>query len=81
MLWPLVVTLVLGGLAGWLASLLVGGSGGIVRNVIVGLVGAVIGHWLLGWLGLRLGGPFVHAFLGAILGGALVIVLGRFLSR
>ena len=78
---PLLVTLVLGGIAGWLASLLVGGSGGIIRNVLVGLIGAVVGHFVLGALGIGLGGPFVHSMIAAVLGGVIVIVVGRFLSR
>ncbi len=78
---PLVITLILGGIAGWLASLIVGGSGGIIRNIVIGLVGAVVGHFVLGALGLRLGGPFLHSMIAAILGGVIVIVISRFLSR
>lgn len=78
---PIIVTLILGGIAGWLASILVGGAGGIIRNVIVGLIGAFVGHFVLGWLGLRLGGPFLHSMIAAVLGGVIVIVVGRFLSR
>lgn len=78
---PIIVTLVLGGIAGWLASLIVGGSGGIIRNVIVGLIGAVVGHFIFAQLGWRLGGPFLNSMAAAVLGGVLVIVVGRFLSR
>lgn len=78
---PIIVTLVLGGIAGWLASLIVGGSGGIIRNVIVGLIGAVVGHFVLGAIGLRIGGPFVYSMIAAVLGGVIVIVTSRFLSR
>lgn len=78
---PLLITLILGGIAGWLASLIVGGSGGIIRNVIVGLIGAIVGHFVLGFLGVRLGGPFIHSMIAAVLGGIIVIVSSRFLSR
>lgn len=78
---PIIVTLILGGIAGWLASLIVGGSGGIIRNVIVGLVGAVVGHFVFAQLGLRLGGPFIGSMVAAVVGGVLVIIVGRFLSR
>lgn len=78
---PLVITLILGGIAGWLASLLVGGSGGIIRNIIVGLVGAVVGHFVLGAAGVFVGGPFLHSLVAAVLGGVIVIVLGRFLGK
>ena len=78
---PIVITLILGGIAGWLASLIVGGSGGIIRNVIVGLVGAIVGHFVFAQLGLRFGGPILNSMAAAVLGGVLVIVVGRFLSR
>ncbi|MCA0400998.1 MAG: GlsB/YeaQ/YmgE family stress response membrane protein [Proteobacteria bacterium] len=78
---PLLVTLILGGIAGWLASLIAGGSGGIIRNIIVGLVGAVVGHIVLGFLGIGLGGPFMHSMIAAVLGGVIVIVVARFLAR
>lgn len=78
---PIVVTLVLGGIAGWLASLIVGGSGGIIRNVIVGLIGAFVGHFVFAQFGWRLGGPFLNSMAAAVFGGVLVIVVGRFLGR
>lgn len=78
---PIIVTLILGGIAGWLASLLVGGSGGIIRNVIVGLVGAFVGHLIFAYFGWRLGGPWVNAMAAAVFGGVVVIVIGRFLGR
>jgi uncharacterized membrane protein YeaQ/YmgE (transglycosylase-associated protein family) len=78
---PILVTLILGGIAGWLASLIVGGSGGIIRNVLVGLGGAVVGHFVFARLGLHLGGPLVNSMAAAVFGGVLVIVVGRFLSR
>ncbi|MDJ0741036.1 MAG: GlsB/YeaQ/YmgE family stress response membrane protein [Gammaproteobacteria bacterium] len=63
--------LVLGGLAGWLASRLVRGHGlGLWGNIGVGIVGALLGGVLLGQLGVRLMGPagqFVTAALGAMI--------------
>lgn len=40
--------LVLGGVAGWLASILKGANArmGLVANVAVGIVGAMLGGWL-----------------------------------
>ena len=78
---PIIITLLLGGVAGWLASLIVGGKGGIIRSVIIGLIGAVVGHFVLGALGIWIGGPFLHSFVAAVIGGMIVIVLGRFLGK
>jgi uncharacterized membrane protein YeaQ/YmgE (transglycosylase-associated protein family) len=77
----LVVTLLFGALAGWLASLIAGGSGGVIRNVLVGLVGAMVGHLLFGAIGIRFGGPFLHSLAAAVFGGVVVIIAGRFLSK
>lgn len=76
----LIITLIFGAIAGSLASAIAGGSGGMFRNIIVGLVGAVVGHFLLGYLGVHLNGPVLHALASAVLGGIVVIIVGRFLG-
>ena len=50
----LVVTLVTGGLIGWLASLLMRTDGqmGVLANILVGIVGSILGSWLAGVLGI-----------------------------
>jgi uncharacterized membrane protein YeaQ/YmgE (transglycosylase-associated protein family) len=62
-LWAIII----GGLAGWLASLLMKGRGlGIIGNIIIGIIGAVLADWLFGLLGLSLG-FFFEALIGAII--------------
>lgn len=66
----LVSWLIIGGLAGWLASAVVRGRGyGCVGNVIVGLIGAVVGGYLASWLNItgyfHFWGSVLIAFLGA----------------
>jgi uncharacterized membrane protein YeaQ/YmgE (transglycosylase-associated protein family) len=52
----LVVILIVGLAAGWLAGQLVQGTGfGLVGDIIIGIVGAFIGAWLLPELGIRIG--------------------------
>ena len=52
----LLVILLVGIVAGWLAGRLVRGAGfGLVGDLIVGIVGAFIGNWLLPKLGIHLG--------------------------
>jgi uncharacterized membrane protein YeaQ/YmgE (transglycosylase-associated protein family) len=50
----LIVTLVVGGIVGWLASLIMKTSAqmGVLANVVVGIVGSVLGSWLFGAIGL-----------------------------
>jgi uncharacterized membrane protein YeaQ/YmgE (transglycosylase-associated protein family) len=79
--YPILLTLLLGLIAGWLATKIVGGKGGIIRNLVVGLVGALVGHWIFGAAGIWVGGPFITSFLAAVLGGVIVIAVSRFLAR
>lgn len=54
MLWEIIAWIIIGGLAGWIASMIMGtnASMGPIANIIVGIVGAVIGGFLAGLLGL-----------------------------
>lgn len=66
----LVSWLIIGGLAGWLASAVVRGRGyGCLGNIIVGLIGAVVGGFLASWLNIsgyfHFWGSLLIAFLGA----------------
>lgn len=72
MLWAFIVWIVIGGVAGWLASLVVRGGGlGIAGDVIVGIIGALIGGFIVnafggsGFSGFNVWSLFV-AFIGAV---------------
>ena len=71
-------TLILGGLAGWLAGKITRGTGfGILGNIIIGIVGSIIGHFGFALLGITTAtmlGDLLFAVLGAI---ALVFVIGK----
>ncbi|HSV22096.1 MAG TPA: GlsB/YeaQ/YmgE family stress response membrane protein, partial [Xanthobacteraceae bacterium] len=48
----LIIWLVIGAVAGWLAGLLVKGYGfGLIGNIVVGIVGAIVAGWLLPRIG------------------------------
>ena len=77
----LVLLLILGGLAGWLASRLVRGDGLVLwGNIGLGVTGALLGGVLLGQLGVRLIGPFGQ-WLTALLGAVLLLWAARLLGR
>lgn len=66
-----IVTLVIGGIIGWLASLVMKTDAqmGLVGNVIVGIVGSFVGFWLAGVLGISAGsalGGYIIAVVGAV---------------
>lgn len=73
----LIIFLVIGAVAGWLAGLLMrGGSFGLLGNIVVGVIGAVFGGWLFGVLGISLGG-LVDGLVGSLItavAGATVLL-------
>jgi len=74
----LLVLLIIGAIAGWLAGLIVKGYGfGLIGNIVVGVIGALIGNWLFPSLGLwnlpGLPGTILSAVLGSII---LLLLLG-----
>lgn len=63
--------LVIGAIAGWLASAVVGGGFGLLGDIIVGVVGAFVGGFLFRALGIGspfagLAGSIFIAFIGAV---------------
>jgi uncharacterized membrane protein YeaQ/YmgE (transglycosylase-associated protein family) len=84
MLTALIITLVVGGIAGWLASLLVQGTGfGLVGDIVVGILGALIAYWLFPILGitLTLGGGILGAIIMAFIGAVILLVIVRVIKQ
>ena len=84
----LLVILVVGVIAGWLAGKIVKGHGfGLVGDAAIGIVGALIGDWLLHRLGLHFGAPVIREkvwkwYSGTVYnrlepGGAIVLINHR----
>ena len=71
-----IITLVIGGIIGWLASLIMKTDAqmGLIGNVIVGIIGSSLGFWLAGVLGIGAGST-IGAYLIAVLGAAVLIGL------
>ena len=78
-LWGIIIMLVIGGVAGWLAGLIMKGSGfGVIGNIIVGIIGGFIGGWLLSLVNIGMSG-YIGAILGAVLGAVvLLFIVGLF---
>ncbi len=77
----LIIWLIIGGVIGWLASIVMrtDGQQGIFLNIVVGIVGSYIGGFLFGpMLGTTGGaGPYISAFLGAVILLAVVNLVRR----
>jgi uncharacterized membrane protein YeaQ/YmgE (transglycosylase-associated protein family) len=74
----LLVILVVGLIAGWLAGQIVQGTGfGIVGDLLIGIAGAFIGSWLLPQFGLHLGSGIISAIINAASGALLLLLVIR----
>jgi len=78
----ILVWLIIGALAGWLAGLLVKGGGyGLIGDIVVGIIGAIIGGWLAGALGISIGSGFVASIITAVIGAVVLLVILRAVKR
>ncbi len=77
----LITFLIVGLVAGWLASFLVGG-GGLIAYLVSGVIGAFVGPALLQATGLEfsVGGPLVTQILTAAIGAAVVVLVARLIT-
>ena len=76
-----IITLVIGGIVGWLASIVMKTNAqmGLIANVLVGIVGSSLGFWLAGALGLAAYGV-VMQWVVAVAGAAILILILRALG-
>lgn len=76
----LIITLIIGGVIGWLASIVMKTNAqmGLIANVVVGIVGA----WLGGWLAVRLaiGGGAAMSYVMMVIGAMILIAILRALG-
>jgi uncharacterized membrane protein YeaQ/YmgE (transglycosylase-associated protein family) len=78
----LLIWLVVGAIAGWLAGAIVKGGGfGLLGDIVVGVVGAFVGGWLLPKLGVHLGAGFVAVIASATLGAIALLLVLRLVRR
>lgn len=76
-----IITLIIGGIVGWLASILMKSDAqmGLIANVLVGIVGSFLGYWLAGLVGLAPTGGILR-FVIAVVGAVLLIYILRLLG-
>ena len=81
-LLSIVLWIVIGALAGWIAGELMRGHGfGLIGNIVVGIVGAFIGGLLFSALGLGLGLGIVGSLITAIVGAVVLLFVVGLVRR
>lgn len=82
-LWGIITWIIVGGLAGWVASLITktDSSQGLLGNIVVGIVGGLLGGFVLGLLG---GSGFtgfnLWSFVVALIGAVILLLIWKALS-
>ena len=78
----LLIMIIVGIVAGWLAGQIVRGGGfGLVGDLVVGVVGALIAGWLFPRLGFSLGAGIVGAIISAAIGAVILLLILRLVRR
>ncbi|RWA71382.1 GlsB/YeaQ/YmgE family stress response membrane protein [Mesorhizobium sp. M1C.F.Ca.ET.193.01.1.1] len=78
----LLVFIIIGAIAGWLAGLIVSGFGfGLIGNIIVGIIGAFIAGWLFPRLGFAIGGGILASIIHATIGAVILLLVVKVLKR
>jgi uncharacterized membrane protein YeaQ/YmgE (transglycosylase-associated protein family) len=72
----IIIFLLVGAIAGWLAGQIVRGFGfGLIGNIVVGIVGAVIAGWLFPRLGIGLPAGLIGQILSAAIGAVILLAI------
>ncbi|WP_323032564.1 GlsB/YeaQ/YmgE family stress response membrane protein [Paracoccus sp. (in: a-proteobacteria)] len=78
----ILVIILVGAVAGWLAGLIVKGYGfGLLGNIVVGIVGAFVAGLIFPRLGLNIGGGIAGAIIHATIGAVILLFLIRLIKR
>jgi uncharacterized membrane protein YeaQ/YmgE (transglycosylase-associated protein family) len=78
----LLVTLLVGIVAGWLAGKVVRGGGfGLIGDLVVGILGAFIAGWLFPKFGFHVGGGIGEEIVWAMLGAIVLLLAVRLIRR
>lgn len=78
----IIVILLVGAVAGWLAGLIVKGFGfGLLGNIVVGIVGAFLAGLILPAIGISIGGGIVGSIIHATIGAVILLLLIRVVKR
>ena len=77
----LLVILLVGIVAGWLAGKIVRGAGfGILGDLLFGIIGAFVGNWFLPRIGVHLGTGILSAIINATIGAILLLLVIRLIA-
>ncbi|MGE0054729.1 MAG: GlsB/YeaQ/YmgE family stress response membrane protein [Hyphomicrobium sp.] len=76
----LAIWIVVGAVAGWLATWVMGGGVGLVGDILLGMLGATVAGYLFPTLGISLGGGVLGVILSAAIGAIIILGIIRLIK-
>ncbi len=78
----LLLWLVLGALAGWIAGMIMKSTHGMVEDIVLGIIGAFVGGFMMRLLGQQgITGFNFYSLFVAVFGAVVLIFLGRLIHK
>ena len=78
----IIIWIIVGAIAGWLAGMVVKGGGfGLIGDIVVGIVGAIIAGWLLPQIGIAISSGIIAAIIDAFIGAVILLVIIKLVKR
>ena len=80
--YGIIVWLIIGAVAGWIAGALVKGGGfGVIGDIVVGVLGALLGGFLFSSFGASIGGGLIGSIVVATIGAVILVAAVRVIKR
>ena len=78
----LILSLIIGAVAGWLAGTMMRGGGfGVVGNIVVGIIGGLIGGWLFRYFNVSSGGGLIGSLVVSTIGAVVLLFVVSLIKR
>lgn len=78
----ILIMIIVGGVAGWLAGQIMKGGGyGLVTNVVLGILGGIVGGWLFKFLGISIMGGIVGSIFTSALGAIVILAIAGLVKK
>ena len=77
-IYSILISLLLGAIAGWLAGIIMNSRGSLLRNIIIGIVGGFLGGWIFDLLNISFAG-YLGVVIESAVGACVLIIICRFL--
>lgn len=78
----IVVWIIFGAVAGWMANTVMGGDNSLIGDLILGVVGALIGGFVMNMLGQQgVTGFNIYSLIVAVMGSIIVLFIARLFTQ